>query len=120
MLRRAQCDRSHRHEPLIGGKAKACEVYPDPFVELICEGIRKELEDVKWRDKIAEKLDIGDAIEKIMSITEALESIGEIWDDIGIPTDEAPSAAASWLSPRGWRAGNVSLRDAYAAGSGAS
>ena len=43
MLRRAQCDGSHLHGQLIGGKAKACEVYPDPFVELICEGILKEL-----------------------------------------------------------------------------
>ena len=75
MLRRAQCDGSHLHGQLIGGKAKACEVYPDPFVELICEGILKELEDVKWRDRVAEKFDIGDAIEKIMSITEAFDTI---------------------------------------------
>ena len=37
MLWRAQCANVHCHEPLVGGKAKGCEVYPDQFVELICE-----------------------------------------------------------------------------------
>ena len=50
---------------------------------------------MKWRDKIAEKLDIGDAVEKIMSITEALESIGEVWGDIEFPTDEALAETSS-------------------------
>ncbi len=31
-----QCDKKHRHVVLTGGKAKACEVYPDEFCELIC------------------------------------------------------------------------------------
>ena len=60
MFRRAQSDGSHRQEPLIGGKAKACEVYRDRFVELICEGVKKELDDVKWFGRIAEKLNIGE------------------------------------------------------------
>ena len=47
VLRMAQCAKLHKHAPLVGGKAKACEVYPDQFVELICEGVRKELDDVK-------------------------------------------------------------------------
>ena len=28
-LRLAQCDKSHSHVQLVGGKAKQCEVYPD-------------------------------------------------------------------------------------------
>ena len=35
ILRQAQCDGSHRHEQLEGGKAKQCEVYPEKFVQLI-------------------------------------------------------------------------------------
>ena len=35
----------HKHGPLIGGKANTSEAYPDQFVELICEGVRKELDD---------------------------------------------------------------------------
>ena len=41
MLRRAQCADQHRHEPLVGGKAKGCEVYLDQFVRLICDCVRK-------------------------------------------------------------------------------
>ena len=29
ILRQAQCDGSHKHEQLVGGKAKQCEVYPE-------------------------------------------------------------------------------------------
>ena len=28
-LRLAQCDKSHSHVQLVGGKAKQCEVYPE-------------------------------------------------------------------------------------------
>ena len=41
VLRMAQCAKLHKHVPLEGGKAKACEVHPDKFVELICSGRAK-------------------------------------------------------------------------------
>ena len=66
----AQCANLYKHVPLVGGKAKACEVYPDQFVELICEGVRKELDDVKLRNRMAEKFDIGECIEKLMKFKE--------------------------------------------------
>ena len=34
-LRMAQCDGSHRHEQLVNGKAKQCEVYPEKFSQLV-------------------------------------------------------------------------------------
>ena len=70
VLRMAQCAKLHKHVPLEGGKATACEVYPDKFVELICEGVRKELDDVKLRNRMAEKFDIGECIEKMMKFEE--------------------------------------------------
>ena len=33
----------HRHVPLVGGKAKQCEVYPRPLIRSILRGLRKQL-----------------------------------------------------------------------------
>ena len=68
VLRMAQCAKLHKHVPLEGGKAKACEVYPDKFVELICECVRQELDDVKLKNRMAEKFDICECIEKLMKL----------------------------------------------------
>ena len=35
VLRQAQRNGTHRHEHLVGGKAKQCEVYPEKFARLI-------------------------------------------------------------------------------------
>ena len=59
VLRQAQCEGKHTHEQLVGGKANNCEVYPDKFVELVCEGIRKEILDAKWRGQIVRQFDIS-------------------------------------------------------------
>ena len=40
-LRLAQCHDGHIHEPLVGGRAKACEAYPEKFVQLVVDSIRK-------------------------------------------------------------------------------
>ena len=73
VLRQAQCSGLHRHEHLEGGRAKDCEVYPERFVKLVCEGIRKELADARWRRKVVEDLEIGKTIEAIMSAQEKVE-----------------------------------------------
>ena len=70
VLRQAQCSGPHRHEHLEGGRAKDCEVYPEKFVKLVCEGIRKEFADARWRRKVVEDLEIGKTIEAIMSAQE--------------------------------------------------
>ena len=41
-LRQCQCDHSHRHVVLLGGKAKACQRYPDEFCELVCKTVMEE------------------------------------------------------------------------------
>ena len=54
ILRQAQCDGSHRHEQLVGGKAKQCEIYLEKFCQLICTAIKREIADAKWRQKTVE------------------------------------------------------------------
>ena len=75
VLRQAQCTGGHKHEHLVGGKAKQCEVYPDKFVELLCQGIRKEIQDAKWRGKMARQFDIGSTMEQLMAVQTSLEKL---------------------------------------------
>ena len=62
VLRLAQCQGVHAHEPLVGGRAKACEAYPEKFVQLMIEAIKKEIEDAKWTRALAEQFDLGPAL----------------------------------------------------------
>ena len=55
LLRDAQCRSEHQHTPLLGGKAGPCQEYTDQFCELICEGVRREKDTIKWRDDVAQK-----------------------------------------------------------------
>ena len=73
VLRQAHCSGFHGHEHLKVGKAEACEVYPEKFVKLVCEGLRKELADARWKRKIVEDLEICKTIEAIMSAQEKSE-----------------------------------------------
>ena len=50
ILKAAQCSGKHQHVTLEGGKPKKCEEYPEVFCRMICEGIKKEIEDDKWID----------------------------------------------------------------------
>ena len=73
VLRQAQCSKLHRHIHLTNGKAGPCQKYPDKFVELIILGVKREISDVKWRTKVAEKLDISACMEKLIAATEEFE-----------------------------------------------
>ena len=72
-LRQAQCDGSHKHEQLAGGKAKQCEVYPEKFAQLMCAAFGREIADAKWRQRIAEKFEIGSAVERLMAVQAKME-----------------------------------------------
>ena len=74
VLRLAKCQGAHAHEPLVGGRAKTCEVYPQKFVQLMIEGIKKEIQDAKWTRALADQLDIGPVLEKLMAVQTALEA----------------------------------------------
>ena len=43
VLERAQCRNEHEHVHLLGGKAGPCQIYPDKFCRLVCEGVKQEL-----------------------------------------------------------------------------
>ena len=42
VLEKHQCDGAHRHVWLEGGRAKACEKYPDQFCKIVFEAFRSE------------------------------------------------------------------------------
>ena len=84
-LRQAQCNGAHRHVHLTNGKAGPCQVYPDKFVKLVCAGIQKEADDLKWRDKLMKELDVTDTINALIETTEAMEN------ETGEHVTEAPS-----------------------------
>ena len=76
VLRRAQCQGLHRHQHLINGRAKQCQIYPRRFIELIGDCIQKDIEDAKWRNKIAEKIvgiqQLGEAERRVSGIAATL------------------------------------------------
>ena len=39
-LAKFQCDRSHKHIPLMNGRASACQIYPRPFRAQSCIGLK--------------------------------------------------------------------------------
>ena len=71
----AQRNGSHRHEQLVNGKAKRCEVYPEKFSQLICESISLEIVDAKWRCQVASKFELGPAVERLMVAQGKLELV---------------------------------------------
>ena len=42
---RTKCDGSHRHQHLIGGRAKAAALYPTGLCQAICAGLRKQFDE---------------------------------------------------------------------------
>ena len=81
VLRLAQCTRVHEHVQLLDGRAGPCQVYPDKFVKLICSGIQKEIDDIRWRDRLAEKLDITETLNMLMAAAAKL-------DELAVPPHE--------------------------------
>ena len=41
-------------------------------MKTVCEGIKKEIQDVKWRTKLCNDLDITDTVETLMEATAKL------------------------------------------------
>ena len=72
---------------LKNGKAKDCEVYPEFFCDAICNGVRLEMEDERWLNKIYEKMESTYMQGTINQIQESIENPPvpkeEQLDDIG-------------------------------------
>ena len=85
ILRGAQCRGEHKHEPLLDGRAGPCQQYPDKFCRLICEGIKKELDTVEWRNRMQKQFDISTPFGRIMAVQQKIE--------LATPPEEDPFSA---------------------------
>ena len=74
LLKGAQCRGEHRHEPLLDGRARPCQRYPERFTRLICEGVKKEVDTVEWRNRMYETFDITQPSGKLMNVQEQLHA----------------------------------------------
>ena len=78
LLREAKCRREHRHAHLLNGTAKACEIYPKKFCRLICEGVKRDMDNLKWRDERAKIFDITQPMGKLMALQEQAERLAKL------------------------------------------
>jgi len=53
---------------LEGGRAAACQEYPEAFCRAIVEGLKREIADETWIKTVYESLDPTDTIETLMSL----------------------------------------------------
>ncbi len=68
LLRLAQCRGEHKHQQLLDGKAGPCQTYPEKFCRVICEGIKREINNVKWREEMGKCLDVTSAFGRLMAL----------------------------------------------------
>ena len=78
LLKEAKCRKEHRHAHLLNGAAKACEIYPEKFCRAVCEGVKRDLENLQWRDEQAEIFDITLPFGKLMEVQEKAERLLKI------------------------------------------
>jgi hypothetical protein len=90
-LRYYQCQGGHKHRHLDGGRARACEQYPEEFSELIVRGLKQELEDREWAKMAFEKIKEAKEIPALMAITEEAEKRRATAGDV---PDHEPDAEA--------------------------
>ena len=81
LLKEAQCGGRHEHVHLLDGKAGPCQAYPEPFCRMICEGIKRELDTIKWRNKLCKVFDVSTPFGKLMALQKKM-------DDVVIPPEE--------------------------------
>ncbi len=75
VLREAQCRGDHLHGDLLDGKAAECQKYPRKFCKVICEAVKRELDTVKWRNRLCKQYDVTNEVQKLMKIHEKLEEM---------------------------------------------
>ena len=73
----------------MNGAAKACEIYPDKFCRLICEGVRRDLDNLLWRDEQAKIFDITQPFGKLMACQQKLEALSSLAAET-CPPEEDP------------------------------
>ena len=110
VIREAQCPGDHVHAHAINGKASECQEYTPKFCRLICEGIKRELDIIEWRNRICSSYNISKPFAQLMKLQEELEDLAtapeennfthlydgaEFYDDIsGAPLDKVKAVQA--------------------------
>ena len=85
LLRGAQCNGSCEDWQLkTGHRTRGAQLYPDEFCKIICEGVKREMDTVEWRNRMYEKQDVTQTIEKLMNIQAKMEEMN--------PPEEDPMA----------------------------
>ncbi len=98
LLREAKCKQRHVHAHLLNGTAKECQVYPEKFCRIVCEAVKRDLDNILWRDKLATVFDITQPFGKLMAMQEKAERLMNIEQTIGrtvaatCPPEEDPFA----------------------------
>ena len=109
-LRRAQCNGQHTHVPLLGGLAGPCQIYPDKFCRLVCDGLKEELARSRWRNQMAKTYDVtgqfGELlrVEELQTVPEEVPDLTHLYDgqdfvdDVsGMPLDKKQAIKARIL-----------------------
>ena len=81
LLREAQCRNEHRHQELLDGRASKCQEYPDKFAKVICEGVKRDLEGMKWRDEMSKVYDISQPFGKLLAVQQKMGAISPPEED---------------------------------------
>ena len=89
---RTKCDGWHRHQHLMGGRAKAAALYPTGLCQAICAGLRNQLDEgnkevqqfkclmsVKATDKVEARKPEEKGVEHEEDIQ---EEVRQAWDDV--------------------------------------
>ena len=113
VLREAQCPGDHDHAHALNGKASECQEYTPKFCRLICEGIKRELDTIEWRNRMCSSYNITKPFAQLMKLQEELEDLAtvpeedafthlydgaEFYDDIsGAPLDKEKAVQARKL-----------------------
>ena len=63
-----RCDGLHRHVHLVHGKAKACEIYPEPFRRTLCQAYTLQIE----HDQKTNRSDGDRSIAAILDVSEIM------------------------------------------------
>ena len=75
LLHEAQCQSEHVRQRLLGNRAGPCQEYTDDFCKLICEGITRKMDIVKWKDHMKEVFNITKPFAKLMSVQHKFEEL---------------------------------------------
>ena len=75
IFREVQCRGEHVHADISGGKTSECQRYPEKFCKMVCEGVKRELQTVKWRNRLCEVFDVTQSFGKLLNVHEKIDKM---------------------------------------------